>query len=57
MISAEDPYQQQHADVNGYGMAYVESGRGDPIIFIHGNPTTSYEWRNVIPHLENSTKN
>ncbi len=33
-------------------MAYVESGAGDPIILIHGNPTTSYEWRNVIPHLE-----
>jgi haloalkane dehalogenase len=33
-------------------MAYVETGRGDPIVFLHGNPTSSYLWRNVIPHLE-----
>ena len=33
-------------------MAYVEVGSGDPILFLHGNPTSSYLWRNVIPHLE-----
>jgi haloalkane dehalogenase len=33
-------------------MAYVETGSGDPIVFLHGNPTSSYLWRNVIPHLE-----
>lgn len=33
-------------------MAYVEAGRGDPVVFLHGNPTSSYLWRNVIPHLE-----
>jgi haloalkane dehalogenase len=33
-------------------MAYVEVGEGDPIVFLHGNPTSSYLWRNVIPHLE-----
>lgn len=33
-------------------MAYHESGSGDPIIFLHGNPTSSYLWRNVIPHLQ-----
>ena len=33
-------------------MAYVEAGAGDPIVFLHGNPTSSYLWRNVIPHLE-----
>lgn len=32
-------------------MAYVEHGDGDPIVFLHGNPTSSYLWRNVIPHL------
>ena len=56
MISAKDPYVRKSVDVNGYKMAYVDSGTGDPIIFIHGNPTTSYEWRNVIPHLENSAR-
>jgi haloalkane dehalogenase len=33
-------------------MAYVEVGSGDPIVFLHGNPTSSYLWRNVIPYLE-----
>jgi haloalkane dehalogenase len=35
----------------GLRMAYVEAGRGAPIVFLHGNPTSSYLWRNVIPHL------
>lgn len=34
-------------------MAYVDKGTGDPIVFLHGNPTSSYLWRNVIPHVEN----
>lgn len=33
-------------------MAYVDIGKGEPIVFLHGNPTSSYLWRNVIPHLE-----
>jgi haloalkane dehalogenase len=33
-------------------MAYVEVGQGDPIVFLHGNPTSSYLWRNIIPHLQ-----
>ncbi len=32
-------------------LSYVEDGTGDPIVFLHGNPTSSYLWRNVIPHL------
>jgi haloalkane dehalogenase len=35
-------------------MTYVEVGSGDPIVFLHGNPTSSYLWRNVMPHLEGS---
>src|SRR6201987_5120556 len=38
--------------VLGRRMAYVEVGTGDPIVFLHGNPTSSYLWRNVIPHLK-----
>jgi haloalkane dehalogenase len=38
--------------VRGLEMAYYEAGRGDPIVFLHGNPTSSYLWRNVIPHVE-----
>lgn len=33
-------------------MSYIEEGDGDPIVFLHGNPTSSYLWRNVMPHLE-----
>ncbi len=39
-------------EVNGLNMAYVERGEGDPIVFQHGNPTSKYLWRNVIPHAE-----
>ncbi|RMD81941.1 MAG: haloalkane dehalogenase [Candidatus Dadabacteria bacterium] len=39
------------AEVLGKRMAYVEAGSGDPIVFLHGNPTSSYLWRNVIPHV------
>ena len=37
-------------EVNGLNMAYVERGEGDPIVFQHGNPTSKYLWRNIIPH-------
>jgi haloalkane dehalogenase len=43
--------RKRRAVVDGVGMAYVEAGEGDPIVFLHGNPTSSYLWRNVIPHL------
>jgi len=43
---------KQHTRVKGREMAFVERGEGDPIVFLHGNPTSSYLWRNVIPHLE-----
>ena len=45
-------YQKKTVEVNGKNMAYVDEGEGDPIVFLHGNPTSSYLWRNVIPHVE-----
>jgi haloalkane dehalogenase len=42
---------KQYQDVFGRRMAYVEVGVGDPIVLLHGNPTSSYLWRNVIPYL------
>jgi haloalkane dehalogenase len=54
MISAEERYEKKKVDVLGSEMAYVEVGSGDPIVFLHGNPTSSYLWRNVIPHLESA---
>ena len=50
MISATEP-QKKFIEVMGKRMAYVEMGAGDPILFQHGNPTSSYLWRNVMPKL------
>jgi haloalkane dehalogenase len=52
MIPAAFPYQKQRRRVLGSEMAYVEVGDGDPIVLLHGNPTSSYLWRNVLPHLQ-----
>jgi len=43
--------EKKTALVNGRRMAYVEHGEGAPIVFQHGNPTSSYLWRNIMPHL------
>ncbi len=50
MISARE-HPKSSIEVKGKKMAYVEMGEGDPIIFQHGNPTSSYLWRNIMPHL------
>src|SRR6266478_6100143 len=52
MISAAFPYKKQRRRVLGSEMAYVEMGKGDPIVLLHGNPTSSYLWRNVLPYLQ-----
>ncbi|MDT8408991.1 MAG: haloalkane dehalogenase [Wenzhouxiangellaceae bacterium] len=46
------PYPSRYADVLGSKMHYVEHGAGDPILFLHGQPTWSYLWRRVLPELE-----
>jgi haloalkane dehalogenase len=43
---------KKRISINGKHLAYTESGSGDPIIFLHGNPTSSYLWRNITPYLE-----
>jgi haloalkane dehalogenase len=52
MISADFPFEKQFKDVKGKRLAYVDVGEGEPIVLLHGNPTSSYLWRNVIPELE-----
>lgn len=49
-ISTEDVVHRRYVTVHGVPMAYVDVGQGDPIVFLHGNPTPSYLWRNIIPH-------
>ena len=51
MISAAFPYRKQRRRILGREMAFVEVGQGDPIVLLHGNPTSSYLWRNIIPYL------
>ena len=51
-ISAVDPYERKRVAVLDSEMAYIDIGQGDPIVFLHGNPTSSYLWRNIMPHLE-----
>jgi haloalkane dehalogenase len=50
-ISEIDPNPRKRVAVDGTEMAYVDTGSGSPIVFLHGNPTSSFLWRNVIPHL------
>lgn len=45
-------YEKKRTAVLGTSMAYVDVGTGDPVVLLHGNPTSSYLWRGVIPHLE-----
>ncbi len=55
-ISAAFPFESKYVDVFGSKMHYIEEGEGDPIVFLHGIPTSSYLWRNVIPHLSKSAR-
>jgi haloalkane dehalogenase len=52
MISEVMPYEKQFLNVFDRAMAYVETGQGDPIVFLHGNPTSSYLWRNILLYLQ-----
>ena len=55
MISTEirsvDPHHRRRIAVLDTEMSYVDVGHGDPIVFLHGNPTSSYIWRNIIPYV------
>jgi haloalkane dehalogenase len=51
-INAADPHPRRRIRVLDTDISCVDTGRGDPIVFLHGNPTSSYLWRNVIPHVD-----
>lgn len=55
-VPAAFPFESKFVDVLGSKMHYVDVGEGDPIVFLHGNPTSSYLWRNVIPHLSDQAR-
>ena len=50
-IAAADPHPRRRARVLDTELAYVDTGEGKPVVFLHGNPTSSYLWRNIIPHV------
>ena len=50
-VSAQDPHPRRRISAGGTEISYMDTGDGDPIVFLHGNPTSSYLWRNIIPHL------
>tara|TARA_B100000315_G_scaffold162840_1_gene151272 strand:- start:6043 stop:6930 length:888 start_codon:yes stop_codon:yes gene_type:complete len=56
-INSQMKYQKQFVTIQGKTMAYVDTGgSGDPLVFFHGNITSSYMWRNVIPHVEDQVR-
>lgn len=58
-ISADMPYKKHFIEIDGLSMAYIDTAPEDastPVVFLHGNPTSSYLWRNVIPHVEDLSR-
>lgn len=51
-VPSEFPYAHKYTAVLGSRIAYVDEGSGDPIVFLHGQPTSSYLWRNIMPFVE-----
>lgn len=55
-ISAAFPFESKYLDIRGSKIHYIDEGEGDPVLFLHGNPTSSYLWRNIIPHLQDKAR-
>jgi len=51
MIATAERYTKKRKKILDHTMSFVDEGAGDPIVLLHGNPTSSYLWRNIIPHL------
>lgn len=50
-ISGEFPFESKYVEVLGSNMHYIDEGTGPTVVLVHGNPTSSYLWRNVVPRL------
>ena len=48
--------QKKYIEIKGKKMAVIDEGNGEPIIFLHGNPTSSYLWRNIAPNFLNTNR-
>lgn len=51
-VSEEFPYESRFTEILGSKIHYIDEGEGDPILFLHGNPTSSCFWRNIVPNLQ-----
>ena len=51
-----EPLSKHYATVNGKRMAYHDVGSGPTVLFLHGNPTSSYLWRDIVPHVSGSAR-
>ena len=56
VIPSDFPFESKFVDILGSKMHYIDEGEGDPILFLHGSPTSSYLWRNIIPHLNGQAR-
>jgi haloalkane dehalogenase len=50
-ILAQFPFESKFIEVQGSRIHYIDEGEGDPVLFLHGNPTSSYLWRNILPYI------
>ncbi len=50
-VAVAQTVEKSRMSVLGSEMAYVDVGEGRPVVFLHGNPTSSYLWRNIIPYV------
>ncbi|UTW63792.1 haloalkane dehalogenase [bacterium SCSIO 12741] len=55
-IGENFPFESKFLEVKGSRMHYIDEGQGNPILFIHGNPTSSYIWRNIIPYVTEDSR-
>jgi pimeloyl-ACP methyl ester carboxylesterase len=55
-ISIEFPFRSKFVEIHGSKIHYIDEGKGEPILLLHGNPTSSYLWRNIIPHLTGNAR-
>ncbi len=52
VFSSDFPYESRYVEVEDQRLHYIDKGQGQIFVFLHGNPTSSYLWRNVMPYIE-----
>ena len=54
LLAMANPFQKSYREVLGHKMAYIDVGQGRPVVFLHGNPASSFLWRNIIPYVSDN---